>query len=198
MKKHWFVLTAMLVGLGTPAYAQLPGINLNLGARAGVFMPLSSLSETPAGDLKLKQGLGVGASLELDIPFSPINVRANVEAALGAKMELNDVEIEDTEVDVMAFTGDLVFRPLPRIVVVQPYLLAGAGIKKYSFDGGATAGDRSNFTGHLGAGVDLKVGPIALLVEANDYISSFKNEGTDESKLQNDVFVAVGFRIGML
>ena len=123
-----------------------------------------------------------------------------MDAAMGAKLELEGDELEGSEVDMVAITGDLVFRPLPRIVVVQPYLLAGAGIKRYSFgdDVGTFAADRNHFTGHIGAGADLKVGPIAVLAEISDYISSFKNAATDENKLQNDVFVMVGFRIGML
>lgn len=198
MKRFW--LATLFVLAPTAVSAQIPGININLGARAGMFTPMSTLAETTLGDLKLKPGLGVGASLELDLPLSPINVRANIDAALGAKMELDGVEQEDAEVDVIAITGDLVFRPLPRIVVFQPYLLAGAGIKRYSFEsdfGGFTA-DESDFTGHVGIGGDLKLGPLAVLAELSDYISSFKNEGTGESKLQNDVFVMVGFRIGML
>jgi hypothetical protein len=194
------VSLGMLVVMAAPAAAQIPGINVNLGARIGAFTPMSALAETPQGDVKLKSGMGIGASIELDIPFSPINVRANVEAAMGAKMELGDDELEGAEVDVVAFTGDLVYRPLPRIVVVQPYLLAGAGVKRYSFDTDPVSfsEDRSHFTGHLGAGADLKFGPISVLAEVSDYISSFKNAATDDSKLQNDVFLMVGFRIGML
>jgi hypothetical protein len=195
MKQRFIVLMFMLLGVGAPAYGQIPGININLGARAGAFMPMSALVEDALGEVKLKNGLGIGASIELDLPLSPINVRANVEAAMNAKVEEDGVETGD-EVDVIAFTGDLVFRPLPRIVVVQPYFLAGAGIKKYSFGTGFE--DENDFTGHLGAGVDFKLGPLAVLVEANDYISSFKIGDAGESKLQNDVFIAVGFRIGML
>jgi hypothetical protein len=195
--KRFCLAATLLVLVPTALSAQIPGINLNLGARAGMFSPMSTLAETLFGDLKLKPGLGIGASLELDLPLSPINVRANVDAALGAKLELDDGETGD-EVDVIAITGDLVFRPLPRIVVFQPYLLAGAGIKRYSSETAGTAfDDQSDFTGHIGIGGDLKVGPLAVLAELSDYISSFTS-GSGESKLQNDVFVMVGFRIGML
>jgi hypothetical protein len=196
MKRLWLAV-AWSVLAPAALSAQIPGINLNLGARAGMFNPMSTLAETVLGDAKLKPGLGIGASLELDLPLSPINVRANLDAALGAKLELNDQETGD-EVDVMAITGDIVFRPLPRIVVFQPYLLAGAGIKRYSSDDAGAFDDQSNFTGHVGIGGDLKLGPLAVLAELSDYISSFKYEPTGESKLQNDVFVMVGFRIGML
>src|SRR5687767_12364932 len=155
MMKRFSIATMFLVLVPAAASAQIPGINLNLGARAGMFSPRSTLAETTFGDLKLKSGLGVGASLELDLPLSPINVRANLDAALGAKVMLDDVE-GDEDVDVIAITGDLVFRPLPRIVVFQPYLLAGAGIKKYSFESDPDFPDddldESDFTGHIGLG----------------------------------------------
>lgn len=195
MTKRFVIVFAALL-FATPAFGQVPGINVHLGARAGVFTPMSALSEVGSVEAKLKSGLGIGASIELDIPLSPINVRANLDAAMGAKLQNNG---EDTggEVDVVAITGDLVFRPIPR-VFLQPYLLAGAGIKKYSFDGVNGAEDGSDFTGHLGAGADLKVGPISVFGEVSDYISSFKFNENSESKLQNDVFIMAGFRIGML
>ena len=187
-------LAALLIA--TPAFAQVPGINLHLGARAGLFTPMSALSEVGSVETKLKSGLGIGASIELDIPLSPINVRANLDAAMGAKVQNNGTETGG-EVDVMAITGDIVFRPIPR-VFLQPYLLLGGGIKKYSFDGVTGAEDGSDLTGHVGLGADLKVGPLSVFGEVSDYISSFKfNEGA-EGKLQNDVFIMAGFRIGML
>ena len=195
MTKRFVMVFAALL-FATPAFGQLPGINVHLGARAGVFTPMSALSEVGSVEAKLKSGLGIGASIELDIPLSPINVRANLDAAMGAKLQNNGADTGG-EVDVVAITGDLVFRPIPR-VFLQPYLLAGAGIKKYSFDGVNGAEDGSDFTGHLGAGADLKVGPLSVFGEVSDYISSFKFNESGESKLQNDVFIMAGFRIGML
>jgi hypothetical protein len=194
MKRFSMVMAALL--FATPAFAQLPGINVHLGARAGVFTPLGALAEIGTVESKLKSGLAIGASLELDIPLSPINVRANLDAAMGAKIQNNGVDTNG-EVDIVAITGDLVFRPIPR-VFLQPYLLAGAGIKRYSFENVNGAEDDSDFTGHIGAGADLKVGPLSVFGEVSDYISSFKFNENADGKLQNDVFVMVGFRIGML
>lgn len=199
MKRLGMVVAALVVNAAV-AQAQVPGINVHLGARAGLFMPISSLAETTQGELKLKSGVAIGASIELDLPLSPINFRANVDAALGAKLEIDGQELGDDEVDVINFTGDLVYRPVPRLMTFQPYLLAGVGIKQYSFESafGGIRESENDFTGHVGLGADLKVGPLAVLAELSDYISSFKNEGTGESKLQNDLFVMLGFRIGML
>lgn len=178
-----------------PAQAQLPVFDVSLTARAGLFTPLSALAEDASGrETKLASGLALGASVEIDIPLSPINVRASVDAALNRALQVEGQDVAGAEADVVAITGDLVFRPLPRIVVIQPYLLAGAGIKKYSTDNAFDSG--SDFTGHLGIGADLRAGGIMLVGEVSDYISSFDLSG--ESRLQNDVFVTLGLRIGLL
>jgi hypothetical protein len=192
MRRIVMIVGGMLLA-AAPAQAQLPGINVHVGARAGLYTPLGDL----VVGTKVKSGLGIGASIELDIPFSPINVRANVDAAMGRGLEVDGHAVEGPKVDIVAITGDLVFRPLPRIVVLQPYFLAGAGVKRYSFERMAGAEDKSNFTGHIGAGADMKLGPIGILGEISDYISSYES-GLGDKKLQNDVFITVGFRIGML
>ncbi len=197
MSQRLPVVVFALLLCALPAHAQIPGINLNLGARVGYFKPLGSLADTPF-EVEVSSGLGLGAHLELDLPLSPINVRANVAATLGRSLSTDGDEDEGSDLDIVVITGDLVFRPLPRVVVVQPYLLAGAGVKRYSFDFNGENESESKFTGHVGAGADLKVGPIALLAEVSDYISSFELAEGGGSKLQNDVFVSIGFRIGML
>lgn len=187
------LIVAGLTLLATPAAAQIPGVNVVIAPRIGVYSPLGDLMETSTSELKIKSGLGLGVSVELDLPLSPINVRANLDAALGRGIEEDGVKIGD--VDVINLTGDLVLRPIPR-VVAQPYLLAGAGIKRYSSGFGAGGNSTSDFTGHVGVGIDAKLGPLGLLAEVSDYISSFKPNG--DSKLQNDVFIMAGIRIGLL
>jgi len=192
MKRLLMLMALTLVA--APAAAQIPGVNVVVAPRIGVYSPLGNLIETSTSEFKIKSGLGLGLSIELDLPLSPINVRANFDAALGRDVEEDGVKVGD--VDIVNLTGDLVFRPLPR-VVAQPYLLAGAGIKRYSSGfGGGDDNSSSDFTGHVGAGIDAKLGPLGLMVEVSDYISSFKSTG--DSKLQNDVFVMAGLRIGLL
>jgi len=76
------------------------------------------------------------------------------------------------------------------VLPVRPYLLVGAGVKRYDLDG-----SESDFTGHVGGGVDVKFGPIGVVAEISDFISQFESAG--EKKLQNDIFARVGFRVGM-
>jgi hypothetical protein len=198
MRKSLWVICAIGLGLfGERAYAQVPGIDLHIGARAGYFTPLGIVGEDASDrESKISQGLAFGASIELDLPASPINLRANVDATFGRSVEVEGLEVPGTEVDLIVLTADLVFRPVPRLVLAQPYLLLGAGIKKYSTDGAFE--DDPDFTGHLGAGADLSLGVVSLMVEVSDYISSLQPVDGGDSRLQNDVFMMVGFRIGIL
>jgi hypothetical protein len=96
--------------------------------------------------------------------------------------------------------GDLMFRPLPGIIPVQPYLFAGGGVKKYKFRDFTTAtfgsdDNSSDPTLHAGAGVGLGIGPMSVVVEGGDYISRFKRLG--DSKLQNDLYAMVGVKLGL-
>ncbi len=187
------VLVVFLVG-ASQATAQIPGLNVHLGAKGGWFTPIGIIGEDVSGrESKLSQGVAVGASLELDIPLSPINVRANLAATFGRSIEVEGLEVPGTEIDLIVLTGDLVFRPVPRVVVAQPYLLVGAGIKKYSGEG--TFDSVTDFTGHLGAGADMNLGALSLMVEISDFISSFDEIPSGDGRLQNDVFIMAGFRI---
>ena len=198
MRTRWSVLAGCIFVLAASrtGLAQIPGINVHLGARAGLFTPAGKIGEDVSGrETRIASGLALGASVEFDIPLSPINVRANVDAALGRPMEVSGQEVPGSEVDIIALTGDLVFRPVPRVVVFQPYLLAGAGIKRYSVEG--IDDPETDFTGHLGAGGDLRAGRLSVFGEVSDYISSFGG-GDGNDHLQNDIFIMVGVRIGLL
>ena len=56
---------------------------------------------------------------------------------------------------------------------------------------------QTDFTLHAGVGLDLGLGPIALVAELSDYISWYEAEGADESEMQNDIFLMAGIRVGI-
>lgn len=207
------VSTAVFLGLtaaAAPAAAQAPG--LELVPKFGAYLPINDLAEVrPAVEdihADMEASLGLGLALEVDLPGSPLDFRANMEYATGTEVSADGFsEDEAVESTVLTLVGDVVFRPLPT-PVIQPYLLAGAGFKRYDFEfEDADPSDLSNlfrdsendFTLHVGAGVDIGLGPLALLVEAGDYISWYAPEGSDQdSEMQNDIFLMAGFRVGLL
>ena len=195
---------ALLLAGTTPAAAQVPGIELKLNPRIGLYVPLTDLGETTAESVSLDNSLAIGLGAELQMAALPFGIRANLDYATGSKVntETGGVTAEGSETTLLAVVGDLVFRPLPRVVVLQPYFFAGGGLKMYDFeteDPGAFESE-SDPTVHLGFGLDFGLGPLSLNAELSDYISWYELQAAteDESTIQHDVFVAVGFAIGLL
>lgn len=208
MQRRAITLVAIVLGLATAtsAQAQVPGIDLVVIPKVGAFVPLSDLGDvTDSGQtlgVSASSDLAIGLGLELDLPLSPINFRGNVEYVPSTDISVSGTTAGgDFEAEILTLVADAVYRPLPRLVVTQPYFLAGAGIKRYDFsdnDGvlqDGVSSSTSDFTLHVGAGLDVGLGPIRLLGEVSDYISWFDLAG--DSNMQNDVFAMAGFRVGL-
>jgi hypothetical protein len=205
VKKATFVFsvlyaTASLAALGAGSVAaQVPGVGVRLVPKVGMYRPLGDLTEL-AGGAKTKDHLSVGIGAELKLPIVPINVRANVEYLPHTDV-MSDADVRVGSVSMTNLVADLMFRPLPGIIPVSPYLFAGGGVKKYDFRDFSTAilnsSDNSTEPAlHVGAGVEFKLGVTGLVVEVGDYISRFERAG--KSKLQNDGFASLGVRVGLL
>lgn len=78
------------------------------------------------------------------------------------------------------------------ITEFTPFIGLGAGGRTYSYrDLGISS--KSNFDGYGALGGDLGFGPIALRIEARDYVGQFKPlTGTGSTKTRNDVALAAG------
>ena len=213
MKTRWYALAAAcaLTLQPTAAYAQVPGIDLQLVPKIGFYAPVSDLAEAAAVGSDIREdregSLAVGLGVELALPFSPVDVRVGFDYVTNSEITFDEgVGTTESQVEqqMLALTGDLVLRPIPRLLVLQPYLLVGAGVKRYDFEfqdagGGVEAFDDSttDFALHGGLGFDLGLGPLALVVEASDYISWFEPEGADDSEMQHDLFLMAGIRVGL-
>ncbi|MGH7471163.1 MAG: hypothetical protein ACRENP_24710 [Longimicrobiales bacterium] len=201
MKRTIAFCAALLGGANGLASGQIPGIELTLFPRVGVYKPVGALAEFAASTAELRGATALGMSVELQLPLLPINLRGNLEYVPGADAAINDRDL-DVDNALLLLSGDLVFRLLPAVSPIQPYLLAGAGVKKYNFDNAfATAlfsfPDDRDWMAHLGAGLGLKLGPLSIAAEVSDYISWFEMLGGDGGKLQNDLFATVGLKIGL-
>lgn len=197
--------------LAAPAAAQVPGLELSVLPKVGFYSPASDLqaAQDALGEVAEDRGgsLALGLAFELGVPLTSLGVRVGFDYVTGSEFTYEDeAAVEATaEQTMLAITGDVVLRPLPRLIVVQPYLLAGAGVKRYDFSFESDAGtdieaafpeSETDFTVHAGIGVDLGLGPIALIAELSDYISWYET-GNDESEMQNDLFLMAGVRLGL-
>jgi hypothetical protein len=185
------------LALTLPAAAAAQAPSLDVVPKVGVATPLGSLTE----EAEMSTSLAFGAALELGLPGLPFGVRANVDHISGAEIRQRAAdELKLGTANITQIVGDIVFRPLPGLVGSSPFLLAGAGIRIYDLDitdGGELALLRSSFrrfTGHVGGGVDVRIGRATVAAEVADYISTFAlAEGG--SKLQNDVVGLLGIRL---
>jgi hypothetical protein len=194
-------MAALLAATGS-ATGQVPGIELRLFPRVGVYKPVSTLAEFQASTAELRGSTAFGLSVELQLPLLPLNLRGNVDYVRGADGAVNDQDL-DVDNSLLMLSADLVLRLLPAVSPIQPYLMAGAGVKRYDFDDRfATAlfsfPDDRDFTAHLGVGLGLKLGPLNVAAEATDYISWFELAGGADGKLQNDLLLMVGIKFGIL
>lgn len=194
------LVAACLMGMAAPAAAQAPGLELKLNPRVGLYVPLSDLGQaTSAVVAEKSSSLALGLGLELGLVGLPFNVRANVDYKTGSEVSTAGVT-QTLEPKLLAIAGDLVFRPLPKLMIIQPYVFAGGGLRQYDFDTEHTQAleDASDPTVHLGGGLDLTLGPLALNAEISDYISWYEIQAGEGSEIQHDMFVSVGIVLGLL
>lgn len=204
------LLVSTALGLPNSVRAQVPGIDVQLVPKIGLYSPASDLTEAAEAFEGAREdrggSLAVGLGLDLALPFSPVDFRVGFDYVASSEITFEGFAPEESTIDqqMLALAADVVLRPLPRLVVVQPYLLAGAGVKRYDFEpadaaAGLGAFDESvtDFALHGGVGLDIGFGPLAVVAEVSDYVSWFEIEGADDSEMQHDLFFMAGIRVGM-
>src|SRR5688572_414732 len=180
--------------------AQAASAQIQITPSIGAYIPASDLkdlrSQAEEARLEREGTLGLG----LNIQFG--SLRGSIAYATGAKITDEGVDNEDEigEGSVLAVAADYVVRPLPRIVV-QPYLLGGAGFKRedYSYsDEGITTDilpeDNRELTLHFGIGADLMLGGIGIMAEITDFLS--KDQDDDWGRHDAFAFVGLKFNVG--
>ena len=185
---------ACLLGMAAPAAAQA----VKLNPRVGAYVPLTDFTEVTSGIETERTGsLALGLGAELGLVGLPFNIRANLDYVTGSEIDAAGTAIDGVDTKILMVAGDLVFRPLPKLILIQPYLYAGGGLRQYDFDTDNTEAleDASDPVIHVGGGLDLSLGSLALNAEIGDYISWY--EVRDSEATQHDLFVSVGLVLGL-
>lgn len=188
---------ACLLGLSAPAAAQA----LKLNPRVGVYAPLTDLGNagSTASDIVANRSGALALGLGAELRFLPLPIRLNVDYVTGAQVDESGVS-DPTDAKMLAVSADLMLRILPRIIIVQPYIFAGGGLRQYNFDptdaSASDLKDANDPTIHLGGGLDLKLGPLNLNAEVGDYISWYQVQA-DQNDMQHDLFASVGLIFGL-
>jgi hypothetical protein len=194
MKRYMLGLAA--AALFIPAVTHAQGISVT--PTIGVYVPASDVYQLRDNTEQIftvdKEGtFALGLNVELGM------LRGTIAYASGAQLNQDGVQNDAAigEGKLLAVAGDVVLRPIPRLLIVQPYLIAGAGLRRedYSYDndgvGNALPKDKSDFALHAGIGADVMLGRIGLVAEFTDFIT--KDEADDWG--QHDAFATVGLKL---
>jgi hypothetical protein len=193
MKRSCLITGAVLLVLAGPVRGQ----GLHLTPLVGAFHPESGVHELDdiAGEGRLLKGnaLAVGLNAEFSI------FRASFAYATGATITGDGVANGDDIGDgsLLAVTGGVVLRPLPRVAVLQPYITGGLGLKRevYSFENTGFSNllpeNETEFGWHFAIGADLMFGGLGLAAEVSDVITG----GEDELFGRHDMFIMAGLRL---
>ena len=194
MKRYMFAFAAAALLL--PAVTHAQGISVT--PSIGVYIPASDLYQLRDDAEQIfsvdKEGtFAFGMNVEMGM------LRGSLAYASGAQLNERGVQNNDAigEGKLLAVAGDLVLRPIPRLIIVQPYLIAGAGLRRedYSYDddgvSNALPSDKSDFALHAGIGADVMLGRIGVVAELTDYITKDEQDKWD----QHDAFAFVGLKL---
>ena len=195
MRKTVLLGMILVAGAALPRASHAQGITIT--PQIGVYVPANSLDSLQSGgqQVRVKREGTLALGLNLDLGF----LRGSIAYASAAKLNQTGISGQQQVGDgkLVAAAADFVLRPLPKIIVIQPYLLAGAGFRNanYSYDtnGLSNAFPKSDrdFALHAGVGADLSLGPIGVSAEITDFITQ---DSADKWK-QHDGFGMVGLRV---
>lgn len=177
--------TALLVAAASTAHAQVAITPL-----IGGYVPASDVNQISGSAqnvAKTRDGtLSLGANLDFGL------LRGSVAYASGTTIK-NASRQDIGKGSVLATTADLVIRPLPRILV-QPYIVAGAGEKFFKYDDSPTllsGGNKQSFALHGGLGADVMLGKVGVVAELTDFVS----KGVDDKWNVHDAFLMAGLKL---
>lgn len=190
--------------------------------QAGSYTPLSELGEVRDGAGAVMEAgrrsssLAWGLSLEFGDPGAT-SFRAQAAYATAADVPVRGFDCVDcvARSTLLTVTAAALLRPLPRLLLVQPYLVLGGGVKRYDFDPEEIQGDgrlRELFDDQLRPAAQLGVGAetrlpllgLGVQVELTGVVSRYRiPEGTlaiplggADTDLQTDLFLTVGIPLG--
>lgn len=150
--------------------------------------------------IERQSALALGANLEVGF------FRASLNYVSGATMRQSGNDWPQITGDVgtgriLMGAADAVFRPIPRLVVLQPYALAGIGFKNFSYDPTQNVRsalgevkDHSTAAFHAGLGADVMFGGVGIVGEVTDYMSQGQPDSNGHRDLQHDAYGMLGLR----
>lgn len=214
-----WTLAAILVALLVVPHLRAQ-TSVRLLPQVGAYSPLSELGEVREdGETLISAGrrsssLAWGLGLEVGPATSGTSFRGHLGYGTNSEIPVGGFECPACSARSTLVTGGVaaVFRPIPRLVLVQPYFLLGAGLKRYDFDVRNADGDswrrlfrdQTRPSGQLGVGLEASILGFRTQWELNGYVSRYRggdsNGSSDGSglsqSLQTDFFFTLSIPLG--
>ena len=185
--KARLVLSLAVAALSAPVVAHA---QVSFSPMVGGYVPGGSVNQITTNAQSVAKTREGTLSLGANFDFGALRIGA----AYASGTTIKDANKQDLgKGNVLGAAADLVIRPLPRILV-QPYLIAGAGEKFYKYDQSAnlsSSNNRNEFALHGGIGADLMLGGIGVAAELTDFIS----KDADAKWNVHDAFLMVGLKL---
>lgn len=176
--------------------------------QVGLYVPVSSLGEVDgvdgAIDLGKKESTrAYGLGLEWGAG-NILSLRGNVGYATSSDVAIRGVGCATctSRSTMLTLTGGVVARPF-RLLLLEPYVVAGMGLKRYDFSGSdfdqgfdLVVDDRNERTWLLGVGGELNLGFVSGIVEVADYFSDYDTGGPAGPQRRHDFVVSLGLAFG--
>jgi hypothetical protein len=209
-----FAVLFALPAIPTPAHAQT---SVRLIPKVGLYMPLAAMGEVREDDGswvragRRSASLGWGLALEAGPAREGTSLRAQLVYGTDSRVPVGGFDCHDCSVRSSVLNANLaaVVRPVPRLVLVQPHLVLGAGVKRYGFE--PSDARNEGWTGvlrnqtrpslQLGAGAEASLLGLRTQWELAGFVSPFRMESDSEgssgnSRLQSDLFLTLSIPIG--
>jgi hypothetical protein len=169
-----------------------PTWQVTIAPRFGVFLPNRDMGAADGISVTMTTSPTAGLDVEVRTPVRWLSMRAIAETSVGSRLAERggappngdgctgdcvrdpDALTNVGESSVLTFVADAVVRPRIGRARILPMAFAGAGVKRYDLTNAhryVAGGQESAFTFHYGGGIDIPLGPIALSLEAADYVS---------------------------
>jgi len=186
-----FGIAAIPAGVGAQG-------GVSITPMVGAYVPAGSFGEIreAANDLERERESTFGLGLNAEIGW----LRASLAYATGAQINESGVANRNNlgEGSVLVGTAAAVIRPIPRLLIVQPYLVAGGGFKNQNFNyddetdvSDAFPEDETDLTLHVGLGADIALGRFSIIAEISDFIS----QNNEDDWNVHDAFGFVGLKV---
>lgn len=210
-------LAAIVLGPSTePLDAQT---SIRLLPQVGAYAPLSDLGELREnGQTTLEAGrrastLAWGLGLEVGPAQERTSLRLHLGYGTDGDIPVGGLDCESCSARSTLLTASAaaVLRPIPRLVLVQPYFLMGAGVKRYDFRVRDMDSDRweelfrDQVRPMLQAGVGTELSLLGLRTqwELNAFMSRYRMGSSPQGAsshgdgdLQTDVFLTLSIPLG--